>query len=114
MEVLPLLLLLLLQVGDSHCHNGMEALVVPEDYDEKMRWTNSPMLELSLRCPWKTNHGFVTPKLLSLPPVDLKEVGKGKPLEEVAKEEVANKETEVMGGVATLLDLGAPLQICHA
>ena len=51
---------------------------------------------------------------MSLPPVDLKEVGKGKPLEEVAKEEVANKETEVMGGVATLLDLGAPLQICHA
>ena len=46
--------------------------------------------------------------------MDLKEVGRGKPLEEVAREEVANKETEVMGGVATLLDLGAPLQICHA
>ena len=43
-----------------------------------------------------------------------KEGGKGRPLEEVVKEEGASKEKEVTGGVASLLDLAAPLQICHA
>ena len=50
----------------------------------------------------------------SLPPVVVKEGGKERPLEEVGKEEGASKEKEVTGVVATLLDLAAPLQICHA
>ena len=50
----------------------------------------------------------------SLPLVVPKEEGKGRPLEEVSKEEDASKEKEVMEGVASLLDLVAPLQICHA
>ena len=43
-----------------------------------------------------------------------KEGGKGRPLEEVVKEEGASKEKEVMEVVVSLLDLAAPLQICHA
>ena len=50
----------------------------------------------------------------SSPPVVLKEEGKERPLEEVLKEEDASKEKEEMEGVASLLDLAAPLQICHA
>ena len=44
----------------------------------------------------------------------LKEEGKERPLEEVLREEDASKEKEEMEGVASLLDLDAPLQICHA
>ena len=43
-----------------------------------------------------------------------KEGGKGRPLEEVVKEEGASKEKEVMEVVASLVDLAALLQICHA
>ena len=49
----------------------------------------------------------------SLPLVP-KEGGKGRPLEEVVKEEDASTEKEVMEVVASLSDLAAPLQICHA
>ena len=44
----------------------------------------------------------------------LKEGGKGRPLEEVVKEEGASREKEVMVAVVSLSDLVAPLQICHA
>ena len=44
----------------------------------------------------------------------LKEGGKGRPSEEVVKEEGASTEKEVMLAVASLLDPDAPLQICHA
>ena len=47
-------------------------------------------------------------------PLAPKEGGKGRPLEEVVKEEGASTEKEVMGAVASLSDLAAPLQICHA
>ena len=50
----------------------------------------------------------------SSPPVIPKEEGKGRPLEKVLKEEDASKEKEVKEGGVSLLDLAAPLQICHA
>ena len=50
----------------------------------------------------------------SSPPAVQKEEGKERPLEKVLKEEDASKEKEVKEGGVSLLDLAAPLQICHA